>query len=138
MKYFFVKWSKSMKKINYLILVSFFFLSACATITRGTKDTFVINTNPSGATAITSHGYTCTTPCSLSLPRKENFVVTVKKDGYCDAQGSVTPRTVGAGSAGMAGNVLLGGIIGIGTDAITGATKDLVPNPLEFILEKCD
>ena len=38
----------------------------------------------------------------------------------------------------MAGNLVLGGLIGLGTDAVTGATKDLVPNPMEFTLEKCD
>lgn len=127
-----------MMKASYYFLVILFFISSCATVTRGTKDTFVINTTPSSATAMTSHGYTCVTPCSLSLPRKESFVVTVKKDGYCDAQGTVTPRTVGAGSAGMAGNLVVGGLIGLGTDAVTGATKDLVPNPMEFTLEKCD
>ncbi|SVE22696.1 uncharacterized protein METZ01_LOCUS475550 [marine metagenome] len=126
------------KNLNYLILLWIFILSSCATITRGTKDTFVINSNPSGATAITSHGYTCVTPCSLNLPRKENFVVTVRKTGYCDAQATVTSITGAAGSADMAGNVLVGGIIGMGTDAITGATRDLVPNPLDIVLEECD
>ena len=31
------------KNLNYLILLWIFILSSCATITRGTKDTFVIN-----------------------------------------------------------------------------------------------
>ena len=35
----------------------------------------------------------------------------------------------------MAGNVLIGGIIGIGVDAATGATQDLKPNPLHVVLE---
>lgn len=30
----------------------------------------------------------------------------------------------------MAGNVLVGGLIGVGVDAASGATKDLRPNPL--------
>ena len=40
----------------------------------------------------------------------------------------------GGGAAGMAGNVLLGGIIGAGVDAATGATKDLKPNPIDVKL----
>lgn len=40
----------------------------------------------------------------------------------------------GAGAAGMAGNVLIGGVIGAGVDAGTGATKDLRPNPLSVQL----
>jgi len=34
----------------------------------------------------------------------------------------------------MAGNVLLGGIIGAGVDAATGATKKLTPNPIRVTL----
>jgi hypothetical protein len=36
----------------------------------------------------------------------------------------------------MAGNVLVGGLIGIGVDAYSGAMNDLVPNPLSVKLEK--
>ena len=39
------------------------------------------------------------------------------------------------GSAGMAGNVILGGLIGAAVDANNGATQDLVPNPLRVTLE---
>ena len=35
----------------------------------------------------------------------------------------------------MAGNVILGGLIGAGVDASTGAMNELVPNPLHFDLE---
>ncbi len=34
----------------------------------------------------------------------------------------------------MAGNVLVGGLIGAGVDAISGATKDLKPNPVNVRL----
>lgn len=42
----------------------------------------------------------------------------------------MTHRTAGAGGAGMAGNVILGGLIAAAVDANSGATQDLVPNPL--------
>jgi hypothetical protein len=35
----------------------------------------------------------------------------------------------------MAGNVPVGGIIGVGVDAATGATKELKPNPLVIEIE---
>lgn len=41
-----------------------------------------------------------------------------------------------AGGAGMAGNVIFGGLIGIGVDASTGAMRDLAPNPIEVTLEE--
>jgi hypothetical protein len=34
----------------------------------------------------------------------------------------------------MAGNVLLGGIVGAAVDVITDATKDLRPNPVKVTL----
>ncbi len=34
----------------------------------------------------------------------------------------------------MAGNILFGGLIGVAVDSSTGATNDLVPNPIEVKL----
>jgi hypothetical protein len=48
---------------------------------------------------------------------------------------NVTHRTASSGAAGIAGNVLVGGIIGLGVDAATGARQDLVPNPVVLALE---
>lgn len=42
---------------------------------------------------------------------------------------------VGNGAAGLAGNVLIGGVIGMGTDVATGATQDHKPNPVHAVLE---
>lgn len=36
----------------------------------------------------------------------------------------------------MAGNLLLGGIVGIGVDAVTGAALDHYPNPVNIALER--
>jgi len=41
---------------------------------------------------------------------------------------------VGAGAAGMAGNVILGGLIGAAVDAGSGAMKDLKPNPVKVTM----
>jgi len=113
-------------------------LSACASITRGTKEAFVIETDPPGVNADLSNGFNCTTPCSIRLPRRSNFVVTLTKDGYETVTANITNTTSGAGAAGMAGNVLVGGIIGIAVDAGTGATQDLTPNPLSVNMLRID
>jgi hypothetical protein len=47
----------------------------------------------------------------------------------------VSRLIAGAGAAGVAGNVLVGGLIGIGVDMATGASQDLVPNPVNVKLE---
>jgi hypothetical protein len=37
-------------------------------------------------------------------------------------------------TTGIAGNAILGGGIGIGVDAATGANRDLIPNPLQVTM----
>ena len=114
-------------------------LGGCATVTRGTNDSWTVNTTPSGATVKTSNQFECdSTPCTFKMPRKSEFDVTITKAGYKDWHGHVTHHISGAGGAGMAGNVVLGGIIGAGVDAYSGAMNDLVPNPLNVTLEKSD
>ncbi len=56
-------------------------LAACATVTRGTSTTFVVNTNPVGARVDLSTGASCAaTPCSFQhVARQSEFDVTVIK-----------------------------------------------------------
>ena len=111
-------------------------LSACATVTRGTTQAFTVESTPPAAAVKTSTGFTCpATPCTFKLPRKEAFEVTVSKPGYKPATAQVLSKVAGAGAAGLAGNVIAGGIIGMGIDATSGAMKDLLPNPLHVTLE---
>lgn len=113
--------------------------TACATVTRGTNEAWTIETNPIGAAVRTTVGFACdATPCTFKMPRKSEFDVTVTKPGYKTVTTHVTHQTAGAGAAGMAGNVILGGVIGVGVDAVSGATQELKPNPLSLTLEKED
>ena len=111
-------------------------LSGCATVTRGTNDALVVNSSPQGAQVELSNGMSCTsTPCVFRLPRKSNLAVKVSKAGCQTVTTNVTHKTAGSGAAGVAGNVVLGGVIGLGVDAISGASQDLVPNPVEVTLQ---
>ena len=111
-------------------------LPACATIVRGTNTDWNVQTDPAGASVATSHGYRCdATPCALRMPRKSNFQATIAKPGYKTVTATVGNRVSGGGGAGLAGNVLFGGIIGAGVDAGTGAALDLRPDPLMIKLE---
>jgi hypothetical protein len=100
-------------------------------------EAFTVETEPSGAMVETSNGLHCeATPCTFArVERKAEFTVTITKPGYRTWTGNVTHHTAGAGAAGMAGNVLVGGLIGVGVDATSGATQDLTPNPLHVALE---
>lgn len=121
-----------------LIALAVLLFSGCATVTRGTKDTLVIESDPAGATVQLSTGQTAKTPASFQLPRKESVVVTITREGYEPVTVNVQSQIVGAGAAGMAGNVLVGGVIGVGVDAWTGATKSLKPNPVSVKLVKIE
>ena len=111
-------------------------LSGCATITRGSNDVLQINTDPAGAQVQTSNGMSCgSTPCALKMPRRSDLVVHITKKGCKPIDVNVTHKTADAGAAGVAGNVLVGGIIGFAVDAGTGASQDLVPNPVEVKMQ---
>ena len=105
-------------------------LSGCATITRGTTEEFTVQSNPSGANVRLDTGQTGITPATFTVPRKRDIIVTVSKPGYESYTETVTTKIVGRGASGVAGNVLVGGIIGIGVDAISGAALNHTPNPL--------
>ncbi|MBW3617232.1 MAG: translation initiation factor 2 [Proteobacteria bacterium] len=111
-------------------------LGACATITRGTSTNWQVQTDPVGASVATSHGYNCpSTPCSIRMPRKSQFTATIAKPGYKTVEANIINRLSRGGGTGMAGNVLLGGPLGVGVDAVSGAALDLRPNPLVITME---
>ena len=115
-------------------------VTACATVTKGTEDTVVFNSKPPGASVafkevsgrINQAG--CTTPCTLEINRKFTYSVEMSKEGYETSVQMLEPKLSTDGAAGMAGNVLLGGVIGAAVDASTGAMNDLKPNPMEVTL----
>lgn len=115
-------------------LLCFASLSACATITRGTRQSYVIETDPPGAQIALSTGQTCVSPCRLQLKRKHEFIVTATMEGYQPAEARVDSVVRAGGAAGMAGNVLVGGIIGGVVDATNGSMNDLRPNPLRIAM----
>jgi len=118
--------------------------SACATVTKGTDDTVSFASEPPGAAVsfkevtgrINQSG--CTTPCTLELNRKYTYSVEMTKEGYQTWVGQLDPKMSGDGAAGMAGNILIGGVIGAAIDASTGAMNDLKPNPMVATLVPAD
>lgn len=122
--------------IALLVALTALMSSGCATVTRGTKDTLVIESDPAGADVQLSSGQSGKTPTSFKLPRGDSLVVRISKEGYETVEVNVSSQVVGAGAAGMAGNVIVGGLIGAGVDAFSGAMKDLKPNPIQVTLVK--
>lgn len=148
------------KFVNVLaVLFCLVVMTGCASITRGTSDALVVTSEPDQATVKiyrTNGGFNRkeiknnqvedennpsagpvlgATPASFKLSRKGEYKVEISKEGYKTVQVNVGNRISGAGGAGMAGNILIGGLIGVGVDAATGAAKDLTPNPIDVTLE---
>lgn len=120
-------------EITILLAIS---LAGCATVTRGTSEQITFTSEPPEAEVTTSIGLRCNaTPCTFDIPRKQEFIATFKKDGFLAQDIEVKSGVGGAGAAGFAGNVLIGGIIGMGVDAATGATMEHHPNPVHAELE---
>jgi len=100
-------------------------LSACSTIVNGSNQMVKFNTGDVvGAECVASGGSefavreTFTTPAEVKLPRSKKKVdVTCEKAGYQTGTKSFTGKIEGS----TAGNVILGGGIGVGVDALTGA-----------------
>lgn len=105
-------------------------VAGCASVTRGMTNQVQINSDPPEAQAKTSMGHVCTTPCTLQFNRKDEFSVLISKPGYHTAEIAVKTRIAGEGAAGFAGNVIVGGVVGMGVDAATGATLEHYPNPV--------
>jgi hypothetical protein len=122
-------------KIYSLLFLPLLFFSSCATITRGVHDKLTVTSDPSGANVVLSTGERGVTPTKFVKERKtEPFTVTVSKSGYVPETVKVESKFGGTGGGAMAGNLLLGGAIGMGVDAGTGAYKSLYPNPVSVHL----
>ncbi|HEX8307715.1 MAG TPA: hypothetical protein VF645_04780 [Allosphingosinicella sp.] len=109
-------------------------LPACATVTRGTSQKYVIESSPAEAQVALSTGQKCTTPCKLKLKRKRGFTASFTKPGYQPLTAQVKSKFSGGGAAAGAGNILMGGIIGGAIDGANGAMNNLTPNPLKVTL----
>ena len=121
-------------KTSYLLSLPLFFFTACATITRGVHDKLSVLSEPSGANVMLSSGERGVTPTKFVKSRRDNFTVTVSKPGYISQTVKVKSKGSATGGTAMAGNVVLGGPIGIGVDATSGAYNSLYPNPVSVHL----
>ncbi len=115
----------------------------CATVIRGAKETAKFESLPAGATVTVESAsddkigpFSCITPCELEIKRKRDWNVAFSQEGYQPVTGLLESKVTGGGVASGAGNILAGGIIGLGVDAGTGANKDLRPNPMIAELQR--
>ncbi len=71
----------------------------------------------------------------MTVSRKDEFTVSISKQGFEPEQIDVKTRLAGDGAAaGLVGNAILGGVVGMAADAASGATLEHFPNPLKVVL----
>lgn len=112
------------------LLVAGIYTSGCATVIKGTDQPVAVNTpGADGAVCeLTSQSigtYTVKTPGNIVLPKsRKDIAVMCKKECYEDSGGVIQSRMAGA----TAGNIILGGVIGFGVDAMSGAMHKYQPS----------
>jgi hypothetical protein len=114
-----------MSKVVALV-AAFVALSACATSTRTTVDYLYVITEPVGAQVSTSLGPGCVAPCTIILPRRADFEVTITQAGYRPWSGRIARVRKGADSpfesapAQVAGGAAGGAAVGMVATAAAG------------------
>lgn len=115
--------------MSFSVLAASIAISGCATIVQGTTQSVSITTEPADGAKCelrNSEGvwYLMSPGSAVVHKTKNDLAVTCKKDGYDDATLTV-PSKFGATTA---GNIIAGGIIGIGIDAASGANYHYSPS----------
>jgi hypothetical protein len=105
-------------------------LGACASIMHGTHQDVGISSSPSGAQVSIDGQSMGKTPVVAHLKRKENHIVHLELAGYKPYDTTVT-RSV---SGWVWGNIVIGGLIGLAVDAISGGLYKLTPEQVSASL----
>jgi len=110
--------------MRFLILCfSVIVIAGCATIVKGTTQMVAIDTPgaPGASCELSSPGIgsrSVVTPATIELDKSQhNIAVTCRKACFQDGVAMIPSYTEGM----AAGNVIAGGVIGLGVDAATGA-----------------
>ncbi|MCA8939885.1 MAG: PEGA domain-containing protein [Planctomycetes bacterium] len=115
-----------------LLVVMALSLSSCATIIDGTSSDVRITSEPSGATVLVDGIEKGKTPATVKMSKSDSNVVTLKLNGYDDSMMKVERKFAGW----TVGNLVLGGLIGIIVDVVTGAVQRISPTEYHVNMTK--
>lgn len=115
---------------NLCLFLPLFVFASCATVTRGVHEKVKVVSQPTSAYVELSSGERGLTPVTFLKLRKENFDVTVSKPGYITQTIKVRSNFSATGGGAMAGSLVAASVVGVGVDALSGATLSLYPNPV--------
>jgi hypothetical protein len=104
-------------------------MSGCASIVKGTTQTIAITTPPTtGANCVLTNAegtFSVVSPGTVMVKRsKANIEVRCNKPGFQEGYGTIPSNFQGW----TVGNIVAGGVIGLGVDAATGAINEYPPS----------
>jgi hypothetical protein len=113
-------------------------ISGCATVVKGTDESVTLLTEPAGAVCdLEREGETIgainPTPGTIEVDRdKDDILITCRLEDYEETSNVLSSEFTGY----TFGNILLGGVIGVGVDAASGANNDYPDNVTIIMIPK--
>jgi hypothetical protein len=96
--------------------------SGCAMMSHGSRESIQVDSDPPGPKfTVDADTVPYTTPATIELTRGQDHTLAFHRNAYDDYKVNLTHSTSGA----VLGNVLLGGLVGVGTDYVSGAAYQL-------------
>lgn len=113
--------------IKAFLLSSLVLLSSCATIISGSRQSVEISSEPSSAIVYVNEIEIGKTPVQKKLKRNQEYQLILKLNGYKTYETKLEKKF----NAWYIGNVLIGGLVGLIVDPITGAMFKLKPEEID-------
>ena len=115
-----------------LILAAYTLLSGCATIVHlGGNEERNVSSEPAGAKVVIDGTERGVTPLATKVERKKDHAVVLTKEGFEENQSRVESHL----SWWVAGNVILGGLVGILVDVLSGGGYTIEPDAVAVTLK---
>jgi len=114
------------------LLYSPFLFASCATMVNSTTQRINISSDPPGAQVAVDNVPAGETPTTIELKRKSQHTVKIEKAGYLPQEETILQSTSGW----LAGDIIAGGVIGLGVDAASGGMYNLTPDSISATLVK--
>lgn len=102
--------------------------SGCCSIMSGSTQEIPISSTPPGATVTADNGTSITTPGAIVLKRKVKHTLVADLAGYPQQQVQLEKKL----NNWVWGNILIGGIIGLVIDMVSGSVDELHPKEVHF------
>ena len=101
-------------------------LSGCATLIHGSQQSMFVTCEPRIASVFVDGSFVGKTPMNAVLSRSKNHKLRLELAGYKPFEADLTRKLDGW----IFGNILLGGVIGIAVDAVSGSMYRLSPKDI--------